>query len=472
MKNNTSKNISQDNTTCYQNTSILVVGADTKITDQISSILAADYNLEKVSDSTAALEIVCDQTFDCVLIDTCFIGQDRLSLIGEFKKANGNCQVIVLCSASEIASAVTAIRAGASDFIIKEVELNSLPDRIAKLFGQTIVDKTTSCDSINPDEKHMVIGKSRRMLEIIKIARRAAATPVSVLILGESGTGKELMARWIHQMSSQAKEPFVAVNLAAIPADLIESTLFGHEKGAYTGATGQRSGKFGQAQNGTLLLDEISELKLELQPKLLRALQENEYTRVGGEKTIKSNARIIAATNQNLANAVKQGSFRSDLYYRLNVITLTLPPLRERIEDIPELVDLFIAKYNRLYGYSVKGLHQNVIKTLMNHDWPGNIRELENAVQRAVVVADSEYLSVSDLFAEDVLEEGNMIDKMAEQDGTLEDLEQEYIEAILERTNGHQGQSAKILGIDRKTLYNKIMKYGLGQSLNRKTCGA
>ena len=300
------------------------------------------------------------------------------------------------------------------------------------------------------------------MQKVMRLARRVAPLPVPVLIFGESGTGKELLARWIHRMSDRADGPFVGVNLAAIPSDLIESTLFGHEKGAFTGAVGQRVGKFGLAREGTLLLDEITEFKLDLQPKLLRVLQEGEYDRVGGERTLRSEARVIAATNQDIHAAVRQGSFRSDLFYRLNVVAIRLPPLRERREDIPEIAELFLAKYNSLYRRSVR-LSPDAMEALMDRDWPGNIRELENAIQHAVIVAGVPYATHDDLFDSET--SGREVEALARQvadrGGTLEDLERRYIEEVLLRNGGHQGYAAKILGIDRKTLYNKIIKYGL-----------
>jgi len=364
---------------------------------------------------------------------------------------------------------VEGVRAGAADFLIKDIEIHGLAERVVRAVGRPAeaprADLAPPCRARDWTPGQMVVGRSRRMAEVMAVVRRAAQYPVPVLILGESGTGKEVLARFVHKMSARSDGPFAAVNLAAVPSELIESTLFGHEKGAFTGAVGQRTGKFGQAQGGTLLLDEITELKLELQPKLLRVLQEGEFERVGGERMLRNDARIIAATNQGISALVQQGAFRADLYYRLNVVTVTLPSLRERREDIPELVELFLRKYNQFYGRTVQQLRPDAVAALMEHDWPGNIRELENVIQRAVIVAEGDEVEPETLF-DAVASGADRTDSQASDfTGTLEDLERRYIAEVLQRVGGHQGNAARSLGIDRKTLYNKIMKYGLGRAL-------
>lgn len=457
-------------------TSILLVSDSSKTINSINNILSVYCRVYTVANRAGALMIMEQERFDCVLVEMHLPGDDIINLLGHIKRRFNSLPTMVLCSAAEITTAVEAIRVGASDFVIKEVEMLNLHDRIAKLVGRTpkaqnpeepAPTSTPSHKSWNPGT--MVVGRSKRMLDVMEIARRSASFPVTILILGESGTGKGLFSHWIHRVSPRADGPFVAVNLAAIPSDLVESTLFGHEKGAFTGAIGQRTGKFGLAENGTLMLDEISELKLELQPKLLRVLQEGDYERVGGERTLQNEARIIAATNKNIYELVHEGKFRNDLLYRLNVVTITLPPLRERQEDIPDLVRLFLAKFNSAYGRAIKGLYPEALEALMDHDWPGNIRELEHAIQRSVIVAGEEYVTVKDLFDLEFQPEERLTDQLAEREGTLEELERAYIEEILQRTDGHQGQAAKILGIDRKTLYNKIMKYGIRRSLEQKS---
>jgi two-component system response regulator HydG len=450
--------------------SILLAEGDSKVRSSVCSVLSPQYHVEEARDGAEAIELLENLRFDCVLLGIRPPGDDSLALLRRMKRASPELPVVVMCSAGDVSTAVEAIRAGAADFFIKDVETRNLGERIERVLGPST---NTSREGAGPVLRarmpgQMVVGRSARMREVMRTACRVAPYPVTVLVLGESGTGKELFARWIHRMSDRNAAPFVAVNLAAIPSDLIESTLFGHEKGAFTGAVGQRVGKFGQARDGTLLLDEITELKLELQPKLLRVLQEGEFEKVGGERIIQNQARIIAATNQDISSVVESGAFRADLYYRLNVVSITLPPLRERREDIPDLVNFFLAKYNRLYSRSIGSVAPDAMEDLVEHSWPGNIRELENMVQRAVITSDGECATADDLFNSEIPGQERIAEQIANRRGTLEDLERQYIEEILRRTSGHQGHAAKILGIDRKTLYNKIMKYGLGRSLNRK----
>jgi DNA-binding NtrC family response regulator len=451
--------------------SILLVASKPDLVNSILSQLSPHYRIESASSGNAVLDLVETGRFDCVLVDMALSGEGTSDLLRQLKQRAGDLPVLMMCTTPDISSAVEAIRAGAADFIIKEVEIAGLAKRIAKLLKRsTTVNKRATASpargsSFTPGK--MVVGKSPAMLEAMQLAQQASAFPVSVLLLGESGTGKELLARWIHRNSDRAEGPFVAVNLAAIPSELIESTLFGHEKGAFTGASGPRSGKFNLAQNGTLLLDEITELRRDLQPKLLRVLQENEFERVGGDRTIHSNARIIAATNRDVSQTVEDGDLRDDLYYRLNVVTVTLPPLRERRDDIPELAHFFLDKYNSSYSCSVSGFDPVAMDFLIENNWPGNIRELENVVQRSVICTVDGTVSSSCLSHIDGAAETRAVKRLADQHGTLEDLERCYIKEVLLRTGGHQGNAAKILGIDRKTLYNKLLKYGLGRSASK-----
>ncbi len=451
---------------------VLLVSDQRKTTESVHDALLHYFQVEDCPSGDVALSLVGAQAFDCVLVDMQLPGDDTLALLKGIRRHSRDLPVMLMCSAAEISTAVEGIRSGATDFVIKEVEIGNLVERLAKVTGQSAKKLRgmpgSSSNGQHPMPDQMVVGRSSRMLEVMEIARRAASYPVPILLLGESGTGKGLFSHWIHRMSQRADGPFAAVNLAAIPSDLVESTLFGHEKGAFTGAVGNRVGKFAAAQGGTLLLDEITELQLELQPKLLRVLQEGEFERVGGERILRNDARIIAATNQSISSLVEQKRFRSDLFYRLNVVTITLPPLRERRDDIPDLVKLFIAKYNRQYGCSLRGVTPEGMNALLDHGWPGNIRELEHVIQRAMIVSDGDYADLKDLFDLDDSNQGELSGQLADRSGTLEDIEREYIEEVLGRTDGHQGQAAKILGIDRKTLYNKIMKYGLRRSLESK----
>ncbi|MBN2496098.1 MAG: sigma-54-dependent Fis family transcriptional regulator [Deltaproteobacteria bacterium] len=308
--------------------------------------------------------------------------------------------------------------------------------------------------------RRMVIGKSREVLQLIQTAGRVAATDVNVLITGESGTGKEVLARWIHCSSHRARGPFEAIDLPSVPDDLFESILFGHERGAFTGATGANPGSFKRAHRGTLFLDEISSLKLDLQPKLLRAIQEKEVRSVGAREPTFCDVRVIAATNTRLEDAVGRGAFRSDLYYRLNVVTLHLVPLRRRKEDIPSLLDLFIERYARKFNCRAAEISAEAQRALREHDWPGNIRELENRVQRALLLSSSDQLGPDDFFEkQDVDDEPSSAVHFPDCNRSLAEIERLYISWVLSETNGNQSQAAQILQIDRKTLRNKLRGY-------------
>ncbi len=452
--------------------SLLVFVDDPRTKRSIDKALHREYLLEYSDGDAQPLELMENGQFACVIIDITESSEEALVLLQKIRRYSNDVPVIMMCNAEDISTAVDAVRYGASDFVIKEIELGNISERINGLLLKT--SSVSNIRSVSPSSNRIqdsspdriVIGKSRQMLEIISIARRAARLPVPVLLLGESGTGKELFARWIHRMSGRAEGPFVAVNLAAIPQDLIESTLFGHVKGAFTGAVGQRIGKFLAAQNGSLLLDEVAELNFELQPKLLRVLQEGEFEPVGSERMCQNGARVIAATNQDLVARVQEGQFRRDLFYRLNVVTITLPPLRERKEDIPALAELFLARYNHLYKRSIHTLSRTALEALIDHGWPGNIRELENMIQRAVIVADDDVLTEADFSFVGRETEDNLAKRIAGRLGTMDDLEHAYIELILKRTKGHPGQAARILNIDRKTLKDKINKYELDNLLS------
>lgn len=455
--------------------SLLVFVEDPITKHSIDTTLSREFLVEYSNSDEESPALIENGQFDCVIIDIPKSGERALILLQKLRRYSKDVPIVMMCDADNIATAVDAVRYGASDFLIKEIEIGNISERINRIFQTTsTVSKLKTVSPSphrdqDPSPNKIVIGKSRQMLEIIKIVRRAARLPVPVLLLGESGTGKELFARWIHRMSGRAEGPFVAVNLAAIPQDLIESTLFGHVKGAFTGAVGQRIGKFLAAQNGSLLLDEIAELNFELQPKLLRVLQEGEFEPVGSERLYQNAARVIAATNQDLVAKVQEGRFRRDLFYRLNVITITLPPLRERKEDIAELAELFLARYNHLYKRSIHSFSRTALEALNDHNWPGNIRELENMIQRAVIVADDDVLTDADFSFVQSETGDSLVGRIASRLGTLDDLEHEYIELILKRTKGHQGRAAKILNIDRKTLKNKINKYELYDIISHDT---
>ncbi len=308
---------------------------------------------------------------------------------------------------------------------------------------------------VNNDE---MIGNSRAMKRIMYLIERVAPKDVTVLITGESGTGKELVARAIHQKSCRSDKPMVAMNCAALPENLVESELFGHEKGAFTGAHCQKQGKFEFADGGTLFLDEIGDMSLATQSKLLRVLQDNTIQRIGGNKTITANVRVITATNKKLSEEIKQGKFREDLYYRINVVQIDIPPLRERTEDIPLLADYFLKKYNHFYGKNIKRIACRALDRLIHHSFPGNIRELQNLIERAVIMEQGDELSLDFIPISPLLAKSSV---SQDSNGTLEELEKDYIKRVIQQVNFNKSHASRILGIARKTLREKMQKYDL-----------
>jgi two-component system response regulator AtoC len=308
-----------------------------------------------------------------------------------------------------------------------------------------------------------IIGKSKKIRGIFEIIEKVIKTDATVLICGESGTGKELIARAIHFNSSRKQKPFIPINCASIPENLLESELFGHEKGAFTDATNQKLGMFELAHEGTLFLDEISGLKLDVQGNLLRALEEKEIRRLGGTKIIRVDVRIISATNIDLKLAVKEGKFRQDLYYRLNVVPIYLPPLRERKDDIPLLVEYFLQKYNQVFRKEIEGLTKEALEYLIHYDWPGNVRELKNVIERLVALKDDGVITPKDL-PFDIFIKSSLTRDLPTEGGLKQanrDFQRQYIEAVLERVSGNQVKAAKILGIHRNALFNKMKSLGL-----------
>ncbi|HSB77637.1 MAG TPA: sigma-54 dependent transcriptional regulator, partial [Candidatus Methylomirabilis sp.] len=304
------------------------------------------------------------------------------------------------------------------------------------------------------------IGATQAMQDVLSAVEDVARANTTVLLLGESGTGKEVFARYIHALSPRAGGPWIAVNCAALPGELLESELFGHEKGSFTGAVATKVGKFELATGGSLFLDEVGSMRLDLQAKILRALQEREIERVGGTRTIKIDVRVIAATNRELKKAVEEGTFREDLYYRLNVVPITLPDLKDRQEDIPLLANHFVQKFSQESNPSIREISKEAMAILLSYSWPGNVRELENIIERAVTLGRGPAIQPSDL-PPHLAGGADPLERALAKEATLEDLERDYIGVILRRTKGHQIRAASILGIDRRTLYRKIRRYNL-----------
>ncbi len=415
-----------------------------------------------------AIEAIKENTVDAVITDMKMSGMSGKDLLKEVKKINPILPVIVITAFGSVEDAVEVMREGAADYITKPVNLQELLIKLKKELERAIITRENEelrKEIIDRSISEKIITRNEKMLEILNIAYRAAKTDAPVLILGESGTGKELFARTIHELSKQKQNPFVPVNCAALNPGVLESELFGHEKGAFTGAAYTKKGRFELAENGTLFLDEIGDIPLEVQVKLLRVLQEREIERVGGSKRIPVNFRLISATNKDLKKAIEEGIFREDLYYRINVITIELPPLRERKEDLPLLIDYYLKKWSDYYGIKVKGFSKDAYNKLLSYHYPGNIRELANIIQRAVVLSRGEYI--------DFVELNENIDNVKYgtnksfdfSPGTIslsqavEKLEKDMILKALEMANGVQTRAAELLGISERNLRYKINKY-------------
>src|SRR5216110_89264 len=379
---------------------ILIVDDDEGMRDTLTAILKREYRVLRVSSGEAALPILNREDVDLMLLDVRLPGISGFEVLRIVKENYSLVEVLMISAINEIETAVQAMKHGAYHYITKEFDYDQLRSLVRNAGERQDLNRQVlmlSAQVADQTEREFIVGPSKMTRDIIDLVHKIAKLPASVLILGESGTGKELLARLIHRESGDAEAPFIAVNLAAIPRELAESALFGHERGAFTGAHRQQLGKFELASNGTLYLDEIGDLRLDLQAKLLRAIQEGEIERVGGSKPIKTEFRLIAATNVDLEKAVKDGKFREDLYYRINVIPVKLPALRDRIEDLPELARFFIRRYDQKFRKSIQGIADSTMAMLGKYWWPGNIRELENLIERLVAVSDKEYISEEDL---------------------------------------------------------------------------
>jgi len=415
----------------------------------------AGYDVVEAENGVEALNIIetGKESFFAMLLDIKMSVMDGLTVLSKLKEKKVKLPVIMVTAFNNVRTAVETMKLGAFDFITKPVDIKLLLKTLENISKSTFLDTKAS-----EDEKFIFDGvyTEESFKEVIELLKMVSPTDASVLIYGESGTGKELVAKAIHKNSKRKDYPFLAINCAALNENLIESELFGHEKGAFTGAFTLKRGKFEVADKGTVFLDEIGELPLTTQAKLLRVLQEKEFERVGGTKTIKSDVRIIAATNRDLQEMVKSGNFREDLYFRLNVFPIKLPPLRKRKGDIPLLVDFFIKKYANSFDKILKGYTDEFIEKLMGYNFYGNIRELENIVSRAIILAKTEILT-ADLLPE--LKNDQELKDDAPLD--IKENEKNLIIKALAETGGNKSQAAKILGISRKTLHNKIKEYNI-----------
>lgn len=450
---------------------ILIIDDDESMRILLTTILEDEFIVAAINNPQSGLEILKQQEFDLVLLDIMLGTANGIDVLKQIKRMNEQIEVIMITVVKDIRTAVEAMKNGAFDYINKNFEYNEVKHLVRKALNQKKI-KTENSSLKEEISQYTAIdyiaGASPRMKQVNKVVERISTMPSNVLIQGESGTGKEIIARRIHELSHKNAthyRPFISVNVASIPSELVESTLFGHEKGAFTGAIKTHRGKFELAHDGTLFLDEIGELRLDLQAKLLRALQEKEIERVGGEIPIHTDARIIAATNQDLQDLVKKGKFREDLFYRLNVIPVKLPPLRERIEDLEELVALFLKKYSHKLNKKVKSVSSHVMQCFQAYSWPGNIRELENVIERLIALSSSEIITEEDLplelrFLDPVSDKGKIqYDEVLKQ--ATDAFEKRYILTTLSKNGWNQVKTSQNLGIHRKTLEYKIKKLDL-----------
>ena len=446
---------------------ILVVDDEASVRDSLRMIFKRDYQVIMAAGADEAVEKVRNEEPDLVLLDIILPEKNGLEALKEIRQIQSMTPVVMVTATKTVKTAVEAMKLGAHDYITKPFDVEELK-LVAKkaLESRDLRIENRRLQGEVEERYHFdnIIGKSKEMREIYAIIRQIAEKNSTVLIHGESGTGKELVARAIHYNSPRKNKPFVAVNCAAIPETLIESELFGHERGAFTDAQSRRIGHFEMAHQGTLFLDEISELSLPTQAKILRSLQEREFVRVGGGTTIKVDVRLVSATNKNLEEMMARGAFRSDLYYRINVVPLTIPPLRNRKEDILLLVQHFLDKHA---GPNKKRISPEAIDILIAYDWPGNVRELENIIERIVVLSTSEVISPNELPANMRTDSRVEMIKREVLDGriTFEDAERDFEKDIileaLKKSNYVQTKAAELLGISRRILKYKMDKYGI-----------
>jgi two-component system response regulator HydG len=440
---------------------ILVIDDDKALRDACYQILARQgYQVEMAASARQGLALLEKMSFDVILLDLVMPDLDGLEALKKIKALDPDSEVIIITGYGTITSAVESIKAGAFYFLSKPFA----PDDLRALVARALEKRRMDLENLylrqelsSKDDRNVLVYQSDTIGRIMDMVTRVAPTDSTVLITGESGTGKGLVAHQIHRLSVRSRRPFITVDCGTLVETLFESELFGHVKGSFTGADANKVGKFELAQNGTLFFDEVSNISLEVQAKLLRAVEERKISKVGSHRVITVDVRLIAATNKDLTKAIKDGTFREDLFYRLNVVMIQMPPLRERKIDIPLLAQHFLEKYNFRLRKQIKGISPDAMDLMMLHEWPGNVRELENTIERLVVLSNGPYLEPADLaFAGTVLSAAPESSSLS-----LKDLERDHIIRTLRRYDGQKSEAARALGIDRKTLREKLKRYNI-----------
>jgi two-component system response regulator HydG len=446
---------------------ILIVDDEESHRMMLKAVLGVEgYVVTEAADGTEAVTAVGKEAFDLILMDIRMTNMDGIEALTEIRKISPLVPVLIMTAYASVKTAVEALKAGAFDYLTKPLDIEELKILIEKalehyhLHAENLALKERLGDRFDFSR---IIGRGQKMKSLLETLAMVAPSDATVLLMGESGTGKEVVANAIHHNSPRAGQPFIKISCAALPETLLESELFGHEKGAFTGASARREGRFQLADRGTIFLDEVGEMSPAIQTKLLRVLQEKEFEPLGSVRTVKVDIRLITATNRDLEKEVKEGRFREDLYYRLNVVPITLPPLRERKEDIPPLADHFLAIYREKNRKSLKGISGKALDLLVRYDWPGNIRELENCIERSVIMAREEAIVPAD-FPPQI----RMFSTEGEVNGfdipygiSLDEMERALIVKTLSETGGNRTRTSEILGINRRTLQTKLKLYAL-----------
>jgi len=449
-------------------TILIIDDEESQLLSLKSFLTRRNYKILTASNGKDGFDVVRNNTVDIVLTDFRMPEWDGYEVLKQIKKLNPEIDVVIMTAFGSVEDAVNIMKAGAYDYITKPIDLDELENLLGRITEKrTLIyeNKQLKEQLIEKFKVDTIISQSKKMEDVLNTVARVAGSKATVLIFGESGTGKELIAKAIHYTSDRKDKPFVTVNLASLPDNLIESELFGHEKGAFTGAVNQRIGRFEEADGGTLFIDEVGDIPLSVQVKLLRAIQFGEIQKIGSNKTISIDVRIVAATNRNLEEMIKGQEYREDLYYRLNVIQINIPPLRERKEDIPVLIDHFIDKFNKQNNAGIQGLDKKALDRLMKYDYPGNIRELENIIERAVILARNNIITSETIPAQfETTREISLLDPLNLSDGydkKVKAFEKEMIQEALKQTNGNKSAAARLLNITERHLRSRLERLGM-----------